>query len=78
MRIGTIIIRIAFARDIEPDDFADKHALPRLDNCAASLCFCTLGAPDVVQKKFGHRSQRPPYAGNTEPGIHIHLKIKLR
>jgi hypothetical protein len=50
IRIGTIIIRIAFARDIEPDDFADKLALPRLDHCAASLCFCTLGAPDVVQK----------------------------
>jgi hypothetical protein len=38
MRIG-IIIRIAFAGDIDMGDIADRLVLPRLDDGAAAPCF---------------------------------------
>jgi len=51
MRIG-IIIRIAFAGDIDMGDIADKLALLRLDDGAAAPCFCPPNAPAKVQTLF--------------------------
>jgi hypothetical protein len=47
-----IIIRVAFAGDIDMGDIADKLALPRLDDGAAAPCFRPPGAPAKVQTLF--------------------------